>query len=195
MRLRASISALATGSCHYMKTLSPYMTTDGVLQPTRTTQGGCNSAANFQACVEPCFSKLRAHLLAWLDEFALYAADESRLFDVLEKFLQICEESNLKISITKSVFFVTTIKCCGRIIDADGVKSDPAKFQGLLEADLPHAAYELVEYVHCVAWMASCIPNFSERVASLRDIQDKAYDQSGKRTKKFVAKYTLSELG
>lgn len=31
--------------------LHAFMTHDGVRQPTKTTQGGCNSADNFQVCV------------------------------------------------------------------------------------------------------------------------------------------------
>jgi len=111
--------------------LHAFMTTDGVVQPTRTAQGGCNSAQNFQACVEPCFATLRAALLAWLDDFAMHSADEDSHLDHLEKFFQICVQYNLVISITKSKFFALLIKWCGRILDAKGVKMDPKNFNGL----------------------------------------------------------------
>lgn len=39
--------------------LHEFTTTLSVVQPTRTLQGGNNSAANFQMKVEPCFSELR----------------------------------------------------------------------------------------------------------------------------------------
>lgn len=35
--------------------LHSFMTTDVVIKPTHTTLVGCNSAATFQDCVEPCF--------------------------------------------------------------------------------------------------------------------------------------------
>lgn len=38
--------------------LHAFMTPNGVMQPTRATQGDCNSAASFQECVEPCFRQL-----------------------------------------------------------------------------------------------------------------------------------------
>lgn len=137
----------------------------------------------------------REHLLAWLDDFAVYAPNEARLLDVLEVFFHICKDKNLKISLKKSVFFATTIKWCGRLIDAHGVKMDPSKFQGLLDAEMPRTANELLEYVHCVAWMACCIPQFSQRVAPLSVLLETAYERSGKRTKKSVAKFSLAELG
>ncbi len=85
-----------------------------------------NSAANFQACVEPCFAELRAHRLAWIDDFAVRARTEAQLLDVLERFLAICKDRNLIVSIIKSVFFATSIKWCGRILDAQGIKMDPS---------------------------------------------------------------------
>ncbi len=72
--------------------LHAFMTTDGIVQPNRTTQESCNSAANFQACVEPCFTGLRQNLLDWLDDFAIYAEDEVSLLTVLRRFLTICRE-------------------------------------------------------------------------------------------------------
>lgn len=42
--------------------LFAFMTPDGVVMPTRTTQGGCNSAANFQEKVSQCFSSFERTL-------------------------------------------------------------------------------------------------------------------------------------
>lgn len=47
-----------------------FMTPDGVIQPTRTTQSGFNSTASFQACEEPCYSAIRENLLALLNDSA-----------------------------------------------------------------------------------------------------------------------------
>lgn len=67
--------------------LHAFVTLDGVIQPTCTTQGGCNSAVNFQACVEPCFSKLWDHFLALIDDFVHYHSTESSLPKVIDRFL------------------------------------------------------------------------------------------------------------
>lgn len=75
--------------------MAPY----GVVQPTCTVQGSCNSAQKFQVCVEPCFATLRDHKLAWIDDFLIYAKDETELLSVLESFLAICEKRNLVVSL------------------------------------------------------------------------------------------------
>lgn len=42
------------------QSLYPFITADGVVQPTKTIPGGCNSAANFQAKVGSFFAELQA---------------------------------------------------------------------------------------------------------------------------------------
>ncbi len=54
------------------------MKPDDVDLPARTTQGGCNSAANFQEKVKQCFAELKESLKAWLDDFMLYARIEEK---------------------------------------------------------------------------------------------------------------------
>lgn len=85
--------------------LHAFMTPNSVMQPTRTTQGGCNTASNFLSCVEPCYSGLREHLLDWLDDFALFERTKNGLFCVLERFLQLSADHNLFIALPKSTFF------------------------------------------------------------------------------------------
>lgn len=69
-----------------------FMTPHYVMKTTRTSQGDCNSTGNFQASVEPCFSELRDHLLAWPDNLVLYHSTESSLLKVIDRFLQICAD-------------------------------------------------------------------------------------------------------
>ena len=113
--------------------LHAVMTSRGVVQPTRTTQGAINSAANFQQKVEPCFSDLRDNFKAWIDDFLLYTKDEKQMMALLRRFFEICCERNLVISLPKSKNFSNSIKWCGRIIDGDGYRYDPANFEALKE--------------------------------------------------------------
>lgn len=171
------------------------MTPDGIMHPTRTTKGGCNTADNFQACVEPCFSELRDHLLAWLDDFALYAVSESDLLGILDRFLALCAKYNLVIWLPKSTFYAKQIRWVGRLIDANGVTLDPANYSGVRDAAEPTSAAELYQYIHCMQWMSSEIPRFAERAPALYDLLEKAYAKAGRQTKKIIAKYDLKGLG
>lgn len=140
------------------------MTPVGVMQPTRTMQGGCNSAANFPDCVEPCFGQPVENLLAWIDDFALHASSEKTLLDILDKFLTIYSSRNLIISLPKSTFYASEINWCGRLINASGVRMDPSSYSGMVNASEPEFAGEPCEYIHGVAWMSNAIPRFAREV-------------------------------
>ena len=174
--------------------LHSVVTTNGILAPTRTLQGGRNSAANFQSRVEPCFADIRDSLKAWLDDFMLHARDWSDLLHVLDRFLTICAEKRLLVSAKKSCLYTTSVKWCGRIIDEHGTRMDPRNLDGLSNASDPETAVELSQFVNCAQWMSSCIPDFSARVKPLRDVLELAYSRAGKRTSKAISRIPLSEL-
>lgn len=138
---------------------------------------------------------MRNNLKAWIDDFTLHAESEEKLLDVLHMFLVICKSKGLLISASKSKFFQTSIKWCGRIISKEGFKLDPRRIEGLKDTDVPRFAGELCEFVHCCRWMSSCIPNFSERISTLNAVLENAYQVSKRRTKRSVKNLRLAALG
>ena len=169
---------------------------DVVIMPTRTTQGGCNSAANFQKKVEQCFIELKENLKAWLDDFMLCARDEEHLLCLLRRFSEIFRTRRLIVSLPKSDFFLNEVPWCGRLIDKHGVRFNQSNISCLKDAEPPCTAAELCEYVHGLSWISNSIPRFAERVAPLRALLETAYSKAGEsRKKKSIAKFPLSSLG
>ena len=166
----------------------------GIFSPTRTLQGGRNSAANFQSRVEPCFSEIRQNLKAWLDDFILHARTFEELLYILDRFLTICSEHRLLVSAKKSSLFTTSVKWCGRIIDENGSRMDPRHIEGMMNASLPQTGDELSQFVNATQWMGHNIPDFAARVQPLRDILERAYDRAGRRTSKAISKVKLQDL-
>lgn len=109
-----------------------FMKPDGVVMPTRTSQDGANSAANFQEKVEYCFTKIRENFKAWLDNYMLFAKNEDELLQVLPEFFDICREHNHIISLPKSDFFLCDVTWCRRNIDASGVRFNRKNLSGKL---------------------------------------------------------------
>ena len=172
------------------------MTPEGVVMPTRTTQGGTNLVANFQEKVADCFNKLRQNFKAWLDDFILFATDEEYLLRMLHRLFELCRARRLVVSLPKSKFFLREATWCGRIIDSRGVRFNPKNLSGLKDADLPRTSGELCEYVHGASWVSTSIPRFAERAAPLGELLQLAYKKAGgSRKKKAISKFTLSGLG
>lgn len=86
--------------------LYAFVTLEGIVMPARTTQGGCNSASNFQKKVEPCFVELRDSYKAQLDDFMIFAESESELLWILKRSFEMCRSRRLVISMPKSQCFL-----------------------------------------------------------------------------------------
>ena len=177
-----------------LQELHSVITPVGIYSPTRTLQGGRNSAANFQSRVEPCFADIRDNLKAWLDDFILHARDCEELLHVLDRFFTICAEKRLKVSAKKSTLFAASVKWCGRIIDKNGMRMDPRHIEGISTMENPQTAEELSQFVHCAQWMGHNIPDFAARVQPLRNILELAYEKVGRRTSKAISKVKLSDI-
>ena len=66
--------------------------------------------------------------------------------ETFAKFLRICRDDNLKISVRKSEFFEKKVHWCGRIIDGSGVQFDPRNLSGLKDLHMPITAGELCAF-------------------------------------------------
>ena len=189
------VSSYWQAPLHYScRHLHAVVTPTGVFAPTRTLQGGRNSAANFQAKVEPCFAEIRDSLKAWLDNFLLHARSWDDLFRILGRFFTICAEKRLLVSAKKSTLFTTTVKWCGRVIDKNGTRMDPRHLDGLLNSAEPETADEVSQFVNCAQWMSSNIPEFAARIKPLRDLVERAYEQAGRRTSKAISRIKTRDL-
>lgn len=68
--------------------LHTFMTTKTCVMRTRALQGALNSGANFQSRVEPCFSRMRHALKAWLHD-----SSEEQLLEELSSLLLVANET------------------------------------------------------------------------------------------------------
>ena len=170
--------------------VTPY----GVIASKRVLPGLSNATAHFQSSVEPLFAPLREWLKAWLDDFSLHAKDATTLLDKLEIFFNICQEKNLYLHAGKCRLFDTQLKWCGRIVTGDGYKLDPSRVEGLKTMAVPETADELAQFIYCCRWMSIAIPAFTERIAPLTAVLERAYQRSGRRTTRSIRGMPLSSL-
>lgn len=80
------------------------------------------------------FTELRNNLLAWLDDFALHDSNDYGLLRFLSRFLKICSDYLLVVSLPNSTLFATEIKWCRRIIDENGITMDPQNYEDINNA-------------------------------------------------------------
>lgn len=135
--------------------LHAFMSADGLMEITRTIQGGRKSAASFQVYVESRYGEIRENPLCCLDDFALFDRTDDTLQHILPRSFELSLKHNLTISLPKSTFIAKETQWCGWKIDATGVIIDWLTYQGIHDAYKTSVAGEICQYVHYIARMRS----------------------------------------
>lgn len=154
------------------------MTADGVMLPTRTTHGGCNSAANFQVCIYLYFRKPRDNLLSWPDNLALFDMSEEELLAVLSTSLWLYAGHRLVISLSKSQLFARQVRCCSWPIDEEGVTTDLSNIAGIRNISEPKLDFMWCQYVLAAGWMCPSISHLAKTGASDYELQEETYSKT-----------------
>lgn len=114
---------------------------------------------------------------------------------MIRLFFDFCLQRNLKLNPSKCVLFATSVRWCGRVISADGVRFDPRRIDGIRNMTLPSTGADLQQFVFAMQWMRNAIPEFITIIRPLSDLMESVYDFAGKRTKRAVARILLDKVG
>ncbi|OWZ11616.1 Retroelement [Phytophthora megakarya] len=159
------------------------MTNEKIFTPRRVPQGSSDAAIFFQQTMERCFaSLLYEHLLIWIDDLLLYAANIDTYPVKFGELFSLLNQFGLKLSVKKSSLYQTQVKWCGRIIDGQGIRHDPQRIDSLRAMPYPRTAAELQQFVCAINWMRDNIIDFARQVEPLQRRLDQAL-ASTKRTK------------
>ena len=172
-----------------------FITPDGVYTPNRVLHGQTNATFYFQGIVANICKPIRSNILQWLDDVLLHAKTPEELIQVLSRFLELCQQHNIKLHAKKCRFYVKEVKWCGRIISQYGVKMDPRSLSTLLEMPPPTTADQLQQFLCAANWMRSTIPEHNKLVHPLQELLEQASQHSQRRTKKALAKIALQAIG
>eukprot|EP00644_Phytophthora_capsici_P011722 jgi/Phyca11/123237/e_gw1.50.482.1 len=163
------------------------MTDEKIFTPRRVPQGCADAAIHFQKTMEECFaSLLYEHLLIWIDDLLLYADDIEVYLEKLSELFSLLNQFGLKLSVKKSSLYQTEVKWCGRVINHQGVRHDPARIDTLRSLPYPTTAGELQQFVCAINWMRESLVDFARKVAPLQRRLDEAL-ASTKRTRRAAA--------
>ncbi|KAE9262742.1 hypothetical protein PR003_g33429, partial [Phytophthora rubi] len=164
-----------------------YMTDEKIFTPRRVPQGCSDAAIHFQKTMEKCFATLLyKHLLVWIDDLLLYTDDIDTYLDKLAELFSLLNDFGLKLSVKKSSLYQTEVKWCGKIIDANGVRHDPARIESLRAMPYPSAAGELQQFICAINWMRESLVDYARQVSPLQRKLDTALATT-RRTKRAAA--------
>lgn len=105
----------------------------GLHEYNRLPQGLCNSPATFMRMMLTVFGDQNfLGLLCYLDDLLVFGKTEEESLERLEMVFRRLKDHNLKLSPSKCRFLRKSVKFLGHIVSEEGVASDPAKIDAIV---------------------------------------------------------------
>lgn len=107
----------------------------------------------------------------------------------------LCRQYNLKIHAKKFHLFQKSVRWCGRIIESDGVRMDPAHLVTLTPMPPVTTGSELHQLFCLKHWIRTVISQCKEVVSPLTAALERVYEKCGKRTRLEATRVKLDSIG
>ena len=105
------------------------------------------------------------------DDILIATETEEEQYAVLDKILQLLEESGLTLNGEKCIFVSQDIPFWGMRFTKDGIKPDPAKCKAFQEMDPPTRKEDVASFISMLTAHSRFIPMFSSLTANIRSLQ------------------------
>lgn len=138
--------------------------------PKHMLQGGKNAGQPFHHVVYPIFYIIWDNLLAWFDDYLIYAKRPHELLDIVRILICAYRKTNFKLHALKCDLFTKEVVWCGPNITSEGITFEPRGFEELLDMPNPTIAAERSQFMHAANWMRGAIPDLSHMVAPLNGL-------------------------
>ena len=125
-----------------------------------------NSPPEFQRMIDDVVQGMK-NLICYVDDIVMYDNEFCPLLANLRELLQRFADKGLYLKISKLELFVSSVQALGFIVSEEGVKPNPKKVQGLVDAKLPRTKKQLRSFIGTVGFLRRFIPNCSEVLGPL----------------------------
>lgn len=173
-----------------------FVTPDGLFTPTHVPYGTSNAVTHLQSSLSTTLLEaVKQQSLFCLCNCLLHESSASKLLTVLRSLFAYCSRYKWKLHPAKCVLYTRSIRSCGRIIFADGIRHYPKRLEGLLNMDCSTTGGQLQQFLYAMRWLCSSIPKFKSLGADLHEFMETVYQHAGKRTKRAVRRVLLTAYG
>ena len=155
------------------KHMTAFITPWGLYEWNRIPFGLTNAPAVFQRCMESCLEELTGDIChVYLDDVLVYSPNFNDHVQHLQRVLQRLKEKGIKLKPAKCRFFEKEVKYLGRIVSAEGHRSDPSDVEAVetLREKTPKTVGELRRVLGLLGYYRKYIPNFSKKAGPLYNL-------------------------
>ena len=158
--------------------------------------GLSNSPATYQRIMQDILGDYHMKIcLIYLDDLIIFSDSFEQHLERLDLILTRLLEANLKLAPEKCFFFKPSISFLGHVVSGEGVSTDPAKIEKVINWPVPTNADELRSFVAFAGYYRRFIKGFSDIVRPLNELlPPTSSKKNAKRTIKPEWKWTDKEL-
>ena len=111
--------------------------------------------------------------LCLMDDICVFGATQQEHDERLHKILKILSAEGVTLNKEKCKFSVESLNYLGHVIDAEGVRADPAKVQAVTLFPVPKNVKDIQRFLGMVNQLAKFIPNISDLTKPFRELLSK----------------------
>eukprot|EP00079_Xenopus_tropicalis_P031375 XP_017945146.1 PREDICTED: uncharacterized protein LOC108644818 [Xenopus tropicalis] len=143
----------------------------GFYQFTRMPQGICGAPATFQRLMEKVLGDLcPRECLVYLDDIIVFGSTLEEHHERLIRVIDRLQEECLKLSIDKCKFGRTSVHYVGHIVSAEGVATDPAKIEAVVNWPQPNNLTELRSFLGFCGYYRRFVEGYSKLAKPLHTL-------------------------
>lgn len=143
----------------------------GFYEWVRLPMGLSNSAATFQRVMETVMGSANLQsCLLYLDDIIVFSKDFEQHLKRLDDVLTKLEQAGLKLKPSKCCLFQKEIKYLGHILSKDGIKTDQAKIQKVLNWPVPENRKQLHRFLGFTGYYRRFVKDYAKLVYPLQKL-------------------------
>jgi transposase InsO family protein len=131
--------------------------------------GLTNAPFSFQTLMNKVLADLiyRRNVLVFVDDIIIWSSSFEEHMQLLDEVCDRIQRAGLKLNLKKCKIFTNEVKFLGHVVNADGVRVDPAKVAAIANYPQPTTAAALRRFYGMASYLRRHVPNFAALSAPL----------------------------
>ncbi|KAI3672432.1 hypothetical protein L6452_38520 [Arctium lappa] len=137
--------------------------------------GLTNAPATFMDLMNRvCGPYLDKFVIVFIDDILIYSKNKGKHEQHLRTVLELLAREQLYTKFSKCEFWLQEVQFLGHIVNAEGIKVDPAKIEAVMDWESPKSASEIQSFLGLARYYRRFIQDFSKLTAPLTTLTKKS---------------------
>lgn len=129
-----------------------------------------NAPATFQRTTGSALLPARSHCRAFMDYGIIWADSKANIVSRTRQALSLFRAAGLRAKLRMCAFHAPEVAYLGYCVGRDGIRTDPAKLQGILDFPVPRTKIDIRAFLGLVRYYREFFPGYSAAALTLTEL-------------------------